>query len=404
MLYIRYMYRFLLFILLLPVWLMAQPYQLSGTIVNGENDQPVEGASIFINGASGGTVSGKGGEFVLVNITFSKFELVISHVSFETLVVPITTENIAKKFKIQLTPKQEELQNVVIAPVEKNGWERWGRLFVNNFIGTSELANNCVIKNPSVLRFRYNKNTGVLKVSGSDKLIIENKRLGYTIGYQLEDFVFDQKHSMTSYVGYTSFTPMQSSRNRKIENWKKERLEAYNGSLSHFMRTLYNNTTATEGFELRTLRRIYKHDTATRALYDALMHGTPGLYDTSRYVMQLYKPANSFQPPIIYLIGKHPISADSICKRNGDTVKLFFSDNLMVLYKNEKEKPEYVTQRSGMNMKPQAQHSLIYFVVDEPVIVEKSGLFFNPLNIFTEDYWAWEKTAEMLPADYQLGD
>ena len=392
-------------IILFPVLLFSQPFNLSGTIINGEDEKPIESASIFINNASGGTVSEKDGKFALSNIPFNKFELVISHVSFETLVVPITPENIGRRFKIQLAPKQAELQDVIVAPLEKNGWERWGRLFTQSFIGTSNLAANCVFKNPQVLRFRYNKNTGVLKVTAPDKLIIENKKLGYTINYQLEEFIYSSKEGMTSYTGYTSFTPMQAKRERKMDNWRKERLEAYNGSVMHFMRSVYTNTLEADGYELRTLRRLYKKDTATRALYDSLMQGKVNGIDTSNYTVQLMKPSNGFGAPIVYILGKYNMPCDSIrWKDSIGNVLVFFGNDMMVRYKNELEKTEYVQQKSDGMLKPQRQHSILYFVERRPIVVESTGLYFNPLSIFLEDYWAWEKTAEMLPADYQPGD
>ncbi len=394
-----------LLLFIFPVLLSAQLFQLSGTIVNGEDGKPVEGASIFINNASGGTVSGKDGQFSLPNISFNKFELVVSHVSFETLVVPITPENIGRRFKIQLAPKQAELQDVVVAPIDKNGWERWGRLFTQSFIGTSDLAVHCNFKNPQVLRFRYNKNTGVLKVTASDKLVIENKKLGYTINYQLEEFIYSSKERMTSYTGFTSFTPMEARRQRKIDNWQKERLEAYNGSIMHFMRSVYQNKLDADGYELRSLRRVYKTDTAIRSWYDSLVQGKPNAIDTSRYTVQLMKSSNGLGAPIVYILGKYSLPCDSIrWKDSAGNVLVFFRNDLQVRYKNEQEKNEYVQQKSGGVLKPQKQHSLLYFVEPRPIIIESTGLYFNPLSVFMEDYWAWEKTAEMLPADYQPGD
>ncbi len=392
----------LLILFFCSINLSAQPFQLSGTVVNGENGQPVEGASVFINNASGGTVTGSDGSFVLQNIPFNKFELVISHVSFETLVVPITPENIARRFKMQLAPKQAELQEVIVGVADKRGWEKWGRQFTSSFIGTSDLAQNCTIKNPEVLKFYYNSSTTGLRVIGTDKLIIENKKLGYVIHYQLEEFIYNRREGMVSYVGYSSFIPMQSSNKRKNENRKRERLEAYNGSLMHFMRSLYKNTIMADCFELRTLQRLYKADTATRALYDSIMHGHVNAIDTARYSVQLMKPSGSLQPPIVYIIGKQILSVDSIRRydRLQKKVTLYFQNELMVRYKNELEKPEY----AGMYAKPKRQQSIIYFVTKTPVTIEETGLYFNPLNIFTEEYWAWEKTAEMLPADYQPGD
>ncbi|RZK33245.1 MAG: hypothetical protein EOO61_15650 [Hymenobacter sp.] len=171
------------------------------------------------------------------------------------------------------------------------------------------------------------------------------------------------------------------------------------------MRSLYQNKLDSNGYELRTLRRLYKTDTATRPLYDALMQGKTDAIDTSHFTVQLMKPSSGLGAPIVYILGKQILPCDSIrWKDSAQNVLTFFRNDLIVRYKNEMERSEYVQQRVGMGLKPQKQHSILYFVEPRPIVVEPNGLYFNPLSVFLEDYWAWEKAAEMLPADYQPGD
>ncbi len=88
-----------------------------------------------------------------------------------------------------MKPKMEELQTVVVEPYEKDGWETWGKFFIENFIGTSQNARSCTIKNYKTLRFRHSKKRNQLTVTADDPLIIENKALGYSIQYQWKDSI-----------------------------------------------------------------------------------------------------------------------------------------------------------------------------------------------------------------------
>lgn len=394
------LYLSLFLLLFLPAFSIAQ-YQLSGTVADGGDDRPLAGASVFINGSSKGTVTDKNGYFNIADISFNNFELIVSYVSYETMIIKISPENIGKRFKIQMALKQNTLEEVVIGPVEKDGWKTWGKLFADNFLGTSNYAKECIIKNPDVLRFRYNKKTHVLTVSSVDKMIIKNNALGYTINYQLEEFKYEGR--MVSFIGYSSFDPMQSNRQRKMTQWNEHRKEAFNGSLMHFIRSLYVNKVNEEGFKMRSLIRLFKKDTATAEYYNRIMSGNYADVDTSKFFIQIMKPEGiSFSGPVIYLIGRRPLLTDDIRKTDSSgTIYASFNNSIQLTYIKELEKDEYVAQLSSMRKTKGPQTSIIYLVNNRPVIIDKSGLYFEPLDLFSEGYIAWEKLAEMVPTDYE---
>jgi hypothetical protein len=87
--------------------------------------------------------------------------------------------------------KSPELETIIVKPSEKNGWEKWGKWFTGNFIGTSEYGQDCCIKNPEVLRLRNYKKANSLTAIATAPLIIENKALGYRITYQMENFHYE---------------------------------------------------------------------------------------------------------------------------------------------------------------------------------------------------------------------
>ena len=40
--------------------------------------------------------------------------------------------------------------------------------------------------------------------------------------------------------------------------------------------------------------------------------------------------------------------------------------------------------------------------LEEPLIIEKDGSYFNSLNMISSGYWGWYKMAEMLPSDFEI--
>ncbi|MCW3080553.1 carboxypeptidase-like regulatory domain-containing protein [Segetibacter sp.] len=392
-------------LLILPLLGISQ-LRLSGTVVNGIDGKPLQGASIFINNGSNGTVTNAEGKFTLTGIMANNFELVISFVNYQTIVVKITPENISKTFQIKMEPKPQELQEVVIGPALKDGWQVWGKTFTDYFIGTSKNASECTIKNPKVLKFRYDRKNQILKVTALDKLIILNNALGLQIDYQLEEFRYEGKARMMSFYGYSSFKKIPVKRSRKQQEWINKRREAYNGSMMHFIRSVYTNTTDQEGFELRHLIRLYKNDTLVRPYYDSIMAGLHTIFDTGHYSMQLMKEGTFSRDPIIYILGKQPLPCATIRVYDSTSKALYllFQNNLQLVYKKEFEREEYAQQMGQKGVSRKSQTSILHLPNGRAVLIEKNGLYFDPLDLFSEGYLAWEKMAEMLPNDYEPGD
>ena len=43
---------------------------------------------------------------------------------------------------------------------------------------------------------------------------------------------------------------------------------------------------------------------------------------------------------------------------------------------------------------------MIKILFAENVLLDPSGIFIEPLDVFTEGYWGYEKIADALPLDY----
>jgi hypothetical protein len=82
--------------------------------------------------------------------------------------------------------------------------------------------------------------------------------LGYTITYWPKDFVKEYNTRVLFYRGSSQFTNLMDNNTKKgiLEKWTTNRRAAYNGSLQHFIHSLYHNQLAEDGFEVRTLQKI----------------------------------------------------------------------------------------------------------------------------------------------------
>jgi hypothetical protein len=392
-----------LFLLLLTSAAHAQT-QLSGVVINGQDNSALPSASIFINNSTRGTTSNNDGKFVITGITETNFELVVSYTGFTTVSIRINAENINSFHRIKLFPKKIDLNEVVVMPAEKDGWEKWGKFFTENFIGTSAFASRCKIENPKVLRFFYDKKNSILKAYAHGSLIISNNALGYIIRYQLEEFLYEVKTRQVTYFGYTSFEDMQGRSRHREQRWEKNRKEAYYGSIMHFMRSLYRDKTLEEGFEAREKIRVSYNDSAYKQLYRDGNISKTAIVDTNTYTV-VAGPDRPFTtvPAYIDLYNKRPFSFAAAAFMDTATKqkKFFFENMLQVIYKNAKESVEYVQQAMRPNSSRTFQNSEFYLVTDDPLLIEENGLYFNPINMMSSGYWGWCKMAEMLPSDYE---
>ncbi len=395
----------LLLILLVLFWQQAKAQKLvSGVVLDAEKNSPVPKASVFLNNTSIGTTANDKGEFQL-QVPAGKYELIVSSVGYVTSNQTITAEEVMGFLTVKLTLKAPELETVVIEPYEKDGWQKWGRFFLENFIGTSALAEDCKILNKEVIRFRYSKAANKLTAHALEPLKIENKALGYRIQYQLETFEYNFGNKYMLYVGYPFFELMDGKA-KKQNAWQQKRADVYHGSMMHFMRSVYRNTLQQEGFEVRRMKKIPNGEKARiramdrssvvkNATGNLITVGLPESPDSVAYYQKVRR-----QPDFHDIIGRDILVGDSIAfALDTVTAALSFPDYLFVRYKNGNVPKEYI-QRF-----PDGAHAMVSYVQllnDEVVAIQSNGMFYNPVDLISSGYWAWsEKMATMLPFDYK---
>ena len=391
---------------------LAQPKNvIRGRVLHSQTGAGVPGASVFITNTSIGTVSDNSGAFELPGVPEGSYELVVSSVGFQTKVYTYKAAQLPLQLDVRLKPKIEELQTVVVEPGEKNGWEKWKFFFTRNFLGSNEAGRGCEIKNYKTLRFRYSKTKGTLHVLADDPLIIENKVLGYRVKYQLEDFRFNfQTHTLIFY-GYSLFSEL--NKNGPSPRQLKNREKAYNGSVAHFMYSLYHDSLQKEGFEVRRLvRKPNLEKERVQAMCAAALKKQraehPGYLEVPAMNAIGDKDSGSYyaavlrQQNIIEEYGKPLLTADSLLlDRDSLSRKLFFRDYLYIIYKKGKEDQDYLDYNQE-NRNLSFPRSNAFLPGGVPITIEPTGNYYEPQDFLTMGYWAWnEKVGILLPLDYK---
>ncbi len=351
---------------------------LTGNVLAKDSKLPIASASIFLSNTSVGTISKDNGGFILQPFPEGRFDLVVSMVGYETYSITISSNAIPPKLEILLVPKVKELDEVIVTPYEKNGWEKWGDFFMENLIGKTPNAADCKLLNKEVVRFRFNKKKNTLNAYADEPLHIQNEALGYDLKYDLSIFEFNYSTRVFFYQGFPLFSDLSTKRKRIETRWQKNREETYNGSLMHFMRSLYRNTLDYEGYELRKIIRNKEKKSFS------FVNGT----NSNNNVDVLINT---------------PLNGDSIAFAiDSFTLGLQFNNYLQVVYKRKYMPESYLKTQRGM-LPNQPMTAEIFMPDSEKVVaVLANGSYFSGKDVLALGYWAWsEKLSNLLPLDYK---
>lgn len=233
-------------------------FSMTGFVRDADTYASIENASVYLNETSIGMAASFGGKFELTNIPAGRYQLVASSVGYDTYSASVVVRNDTAGFLILMRKRREQLDSVTVLPYLKDGWEKWGSYFIENFIGKTDNAFYCSIKNKEVLQFRYSEKNNVLHVSANEPLIIENKALGYTIQYNLKRFTAEFNRELVKFAGTAFFEEMRSESLSRMDKWKQRREEAYRGSLMHFMRAAYADSLSKAGFSVTLVKSVSK--------------------------------------------------------------------------------------------------------------------------------------------------
>jgi hypothetical protein len=356
---------FLFSCLLYTSFLFAQTpfYTVTGKVIDKNSRLPLPGASVFAQNTTFGVATDAEGNYKL-KLPNGGYEMIVTFTGYETESIRITTASgDNKNMVIEVVPKERSMEEVsVVASNEvKDGWQKYGSFFTDNFIGKTEMSRQCVITNPEVLKFFFSKKRNRLKVISTEALTVMNNALGYKITFAIDSFTYDYNNNVNQFTGYPLFEESQGTSEQQA-TWNKNRLQAYLGSQLHFMRSLFNKRLSDEGFEVQFLVKNNEHETSIplKNIYGALNYSKDDSTNTVEF-----KP-NQADVAVIY----------------------------------NKEKPEHAYLESDSKANQAFQVSTLSIASSESIIIEENGYYFDQKDITTNDYWGFKKVGDMLPYNY----
>ena len=269
---------------------------------------------------------------------------------------------------------------------------------MNTFIG--EDSQNVRIKNQRSLKFAYDKSNKILKVKAPQTLIIENKNLGYEIQYNLISYSSDFNSKMVNYIGTSFFKETKNS-----DKVKLTRMNAYEGSLLHFFRSIYSNKIPEDGFIVNKVIKIPNPKYPTEEELKTLKNFSEMAKNSKNMnipedISNILRRKNN-EKPYALAIAQTKIPDSTYVKRSGKEVLFSFADMLQVNY------PKYFFEQKGKEfVKSKTPVILSSFLhpEGETFEVSKDGNITNPDLLINEGDFSKNKIETMLPLDYQLGD
>jgi len=332
-----------------------ETFTITGTVLDGKNEA-IERATVFIDGSQKGTVTNAQGEFNFLNIKPGTYQVIVNMIGYGSKKQNVIIQDKSASLNIIMTEKPTVLREVTIGKDSQR--QNNIKIFLKNFLGESESAKQCKILNLEILDFSTIKK--LLEATTDDFLIIENKSLGYRIKYLLRNFRYNKETGVTSYDGESMFEDLEGSDKEK-NNWIANRKEAYEGSLMHYLRSLYKNTLTQEGF----------------ATHEVM---------------------NNIQP---LQLTPRPVDMEKYINRtDSNFVKLKFRTRLYVVLNKGKalisdnpDDKKTITQWMGKN------GSIVRLYLEEAT-VDSKGSYVDYRSFFIQGFWGGKRIGDQLPFEY----
>ena len=369
-----------------------------GTVVDDETGEPVPFSTIFLTNTTLGVSADGEGRFSM-NIPPGYYEVVIRMLGYELMTFTIRTEEMESSYEIRLIPDIKQLGEIKIEGDRDALWYRNLEIFKDYFLGTSDNAKNCIILNPEVMVFDSESEESVLTARAVDVIKIKNPKLGYEIDYILLQFKLDSNSNEVFFKGYPSYKNMPKYESRLPRRIVKNREKAYNGSIHHFLRSVYFDTAEEEGYLIRQVKMVPNPERPSDELIANAKKKMNEIKDFAEKE-SLYRNYVSKERLAKFISEGDSTYSDSevFTRKTQDGQLLFqFEDLLEVTYTKEKTEPAY--WGNPHYAYPKFQMSLLRMTVPY-TIINHQGVTYNPFDIFLLGYMGWEKMGDMMPIDY----
>lgn len=378
---------------------------ITGVVLDKETQEPLPFANVFIDNSTLGIATDLEGKFKIDNIPDIGFNLVVSYVGYKSKSIPFNYRQEVEDrdfiIEMEIDPiALEEIQVFGRLKERKSRAER--RLFdrfQEEFLGKSDNARDCEIVNPEVLEFEILDSLNNYRVTAEDILYIENRALGFRIGYLLEEFVF--VNGMKVNIGSAQFKELEPKSRRQYRNWEEARDLAYRGSVLHFLNALIMGRLEAEGFRVN----VVQYDSVTSE-YTTPLNPLP-----LDQILQVEKTNREY-------LYKLKTLGDVEVTYRGE----FEEDDYKKLYRSSSKSGnyKYTDKKARSSIALSDSQSLTSYQVfgldlDEVDLFQKSIIFFNqletpisfpgqfirPRDVTFGGWWRWGAFSDVLPLNYR---
>ena len=351
--------QFILFTFISVFAFSQSNFSVSGKVIDSASREPLAFASVFCQNTTQGTATNKEGSFYL-SVKEGGYDLVITYTGYRSRMIRISQDIKTTDLQIEMVKEEKSIEEVVIRSSNevKDGWTKYGKFFLDNFIGTTPFASQTVLVNPEVLKFYYLRRSEKLKVLADSPLIISNNALGYNLRYNLDSFLFMYKTDICSYRGL-GFYEEKTGTEDSIKLWKKNREKAYFGSRLHFMHSYFDSTLTDKGFIISLLDK--ENDKKFNKIDEP--------FDTTWFT-----------------------PADSV-----NEVDIYFPARISITYTKRAPENEYLKKyKLPMNVGQQVS----YIDLLDVITIKQNGYYYDQKDWINFGYWSWKNIADQVPYDY----
>ncbi len=372
---------------------------VSGFVKNIQTGGPIESANVFIANTTMGDATDQEGRYLIPDVPPGSYEIVVSAIGYEIDKRGLIVIQDSQGITFNLVPKVIQMPEVVVSAADQKRREKNIGKFLKSLLSTTRNASQTRIMNPQVLEFPRTSR-GVLIAVAHEPLLFKNMGLGYKITYILERFVATSDY--VKYSGNPLFEELQPGSPEQLEEWRKNRRTAYEGSLRHFLRATCQQYDQSSGNqELRGYRVIANFNSKRRkrtytqgGLLDDEGFSVLWIDDSRLMVRDPLEPNKIVEADVVntnHFLGPgiHPTER---------TLK--FPNYLEITYINELEDSRYL-RFIGKSRAVDAQTSWIKLETDS-VFIDFEGRYFDQFKINMFGYWSWERLADMVPYEYVL--
>ncbi|WP_018630962.1 carboxypeptidase-like regulatory domain-containing protein [Niabella aurantiaca] len=398
----------LIFVAILCCWNFAGAQRMiKGAVIDSLSGKPVAAASVYFNGSRSGTVTDAKGLFTIASPSQPQL-LIVSNVGYKTIALPTNDIQPDQLLTVKMTIKSADLDAVTVRSLKYKpaNTRYWKKKFIDYFIGPRDKTADCSILNFDDIALKVSANEEVLKAQSKKTIEIVNHWLGYRIYFDMEDCTINFEKKTFVNFGYARFEDIGKGDTK----FKERRDAVYQGSLPHFLKSLYSNTLQSNNFEARRarVRRNTERDRVRQLMkeqkFDLNFHAetlqigkSPS--DSSLYYYRVYVKGKDQ----VIECDSSLLHVDDVFVTDLEVVKeLYFEDYLLVTYKKEvSDQLRLFPLLQGLELNGSYQNSLLSLKDNNSVFVFANGAA-SPASVLTaQGYWyAASSIKNLLPYDY----